>query len=161
MVNMQSKSLAFAWIAILIAQLGVLLYGLLAVLAPDILIGAFENFTGQSWSALLSTNPETAEYILLVVRLVGAYNIAFGVVAIPIVFFSFRKGEAWSWYALLFGSSAAYLSPMIFDQVVGVIGLFEILEYVFLALVYLALGVSARDVLKGRSGATDTQADRS
>jgi hypothetical protein len=101
---MGSRKVGVAWKVILIADLGVLVYGLIATLVPEVLSEGFESYTGQSLSALLSASPKTGEYILLLGRLVGAFTVAFAVAAIAIVLMSFRKGEVWSWYALLVGN---------------------------------------------------------
>jgi len=148
---MGTRSLGIAWKVILIADLGVLLYGIMAVFSPQIFAEGYQAYTGQSWSALYSISPKTAEYIFLLARLVGVFNIALGVVATLIVLMSFRKGETWSWYALLMGNTLGYLSPMTFDQIVGSIGIFEQLEIVLIVLVYVALGISAKDVLRRKT----------
>jgi len=146
--DLKFRLLNIAWIIILIGDLGVLLYGLVLAFMPDLLSEGFQTFTGQSWSLLLSASPKTAEYILLIGRLLGALNVAFAVVAISIVLTSFRKGETWSWYALLMGNTIGYVSPIVFDWTVGSIGVFEQLEMVFIILIYIALGISAKDILK-------------
>lgn len=131
----------------MIADLGVLLYGLMVIFVPSVLSEGFRVSTGQSWSTLLSVSPKTAEYLMLLWRLLGALNVAFAVVAIAIVLVSFRKGEAWSWYALLIGNTIGYCSPIAFDLTVGVVGVFEDLEIVLIVLTYIALGISAKEVL--------------
>jgi hypothetical protein len=70
----------------------------------------FKNYTDQSLSTLLSTNPKTGEYILLLDRLIGAFNMAIAVSAIAIVLTAFRRGEAWSWFALLACNTIGYIS---------------------------------------------------
>jgi hypothetical protein len=88
---------SIAWKIILIADLGVSLYGLLLALNPDdFLANGFQSVTGESWSALHSDSPETVEYISLLGRTLGGFNVAFGALAIFIVLKGFRKGEVWS-----------------------------------------------------------------
>jgi len=132
---------------ILIADACVLLYGLMAILMPEVLSDGFRTYTGQSLSAFLITNPKTAEYVLLLGRLLGAFNAAFALGVISIALMSFRKGEVWSWYALLITNTVGYLAPITFDWTIGSIGIFEQLEMVFIALIYAALGISAKDIL--------------
>jgi len=146
--DLGSRYTSIAWKVILIADLGVLLYGLMAVLSPEVLGEGFESYTGQSLSALLSTNSKIAEYLILLGRLVGAFNVAFAVGAIAIILASFRKGTTWSWITLLSINTIGYASPIVFDQIVGSVGIFEQLEIVFLLLIYLMLGISAKDFLK-------------
>jgi hypothetical protein len=143
--------LSIAWKIILIADLGVLLYGIMVVLVPDVLNEGFRISTGQNWATLVSTNPRTADYLLLLWRLLGALNVAFAVGAITVALTSFRRGEMWSWFALLIGNTIGYGSPIAFDLTVGAIGVFEELEIILLVLIYVALGISAKDVLSKKA----------
>lgn len=144
---MTSRTLGIAWKIVLIADLGVLAYGIMTLLDPGIFREGYRAYTGQDWSALAAMSPAAANYILLLARLTGGLNVAFAAAAIAIVATAFRRGETWSWYALLVSNSFAYLTPIVYDVVVGFIGFFERVEQVLLALVYLALVLSAKDVL--------------
>lgn len=144
---MRPKTLSIAWKVILIADLGVLVYGLTTLLNPGIFSDGYGTYTGQDWSVLASTSPATANYILLLARLTGGLNVAFASAAIAIVLTGFRRGEAWSWYALLVSNTFAYGSPMAYDVTVGSIGVFERIEQVFVLLVYVALAIAAKGVL--------------
>lgn len=57
----------------------------------------------------------------------------------------------WSWFALLIGNTIGYGSPIAFDLTVGAIGVFEELEIILLVLIYVALGISAKDVLSKKA----------
>ena len=46
---------------------------------------------------------------------------------------AFRRGEGWAWWALLVGNTLGFGAPMIYDQPVGEIGVFEVLEVVGIA----------------------------
>ena len=82
-----------AWILFLIVDVGFVLWGAGAAWAPDGLVGpggkailpaAFEGFSGGSWSALVSTSPLTASYMILLYRTYGFYNVAFGLTTVAI-----------------------------------------------------------------------------
>jgi hypothetical protein len=60
----------------------------------------------------------------------------------------FRRGERWAWFTLLGGNVIGFGVPMTYDQITGAIGFFEILEFVAIAAVLVALAISAR----GRAG---------
>ncbi len=113
----------------------------MAAVRPDQLIAGFESYTDLAWSEPESSR--TSGFILLLFRLLGAYNVAFAVLAIAIALTAFRRGERWAWWALLVGNTIAYGAPMIYDQIVGAIGVFEILEFFGIAAVYLALAFTA------------------
>lgn len=142
-VATRSAKRGYATIAIVVADLGVLMYGVLALLSPDQLVDGYEGYTDQPWSALGAANADTPDFILLLFRLLGAYNAAFAILAIAIAVTAFRRGERWAWWALLGGNTIAFLAPMTYDQIVGAIGPFEVLEFVALGAIYAALAVTA------------------
>ncbi len=141
-----------AWILIVIADVGILAWGAMAALAPErlpgpgsapILPAEYEGFTQHSWSELAGASPATAEFITILFRVYGAFNVAFGLLAISIAATAFRRGESWAWWALLIGNTIAFGSAMMYDRAVGAIGPLEMSEYVGLGAIYLALAVTA------------------
>ena len=138
----------FAWILILVADIGIAAWGAMAALAPEHLMGPrsmpiipaeYEGYTGNSWTELIGSSPKIAGFITILFRVYGAYNFAFGVLAIAIILYGFRRRERWAWWALLIGNTITFGSAIIFDRVVNAIGIFEMSEYLGLAIVYLAL----------------------
>jgi len=145
-----SRSLSIAWKIILVADLGVLVYGLMLVLDPYILGNGFQSYTGQSLAALSQGSPRTADYLLLIVRDLGGFNVAFATVTIGVVLTGFRRREPWAWYLLLAGNIVGYGGSILFDLTVRAIGVFEILEFGFAGLIFASLAVSAREILRLR-----------
>jgi hypothetical protein len=137
----------FAWLAIVIADAGLLAWGALTAVAPGCpgacMTAGFESFTKQPWSDLAARSLETSNFLLLLFRVFGAYNVAFGLLGIAVAATAFRRGEAWAWWALLVANTIAYGSAMTYDRMVGFIGPFEMLEYVCLAAVFAAAAVTA------------------
>jgi len=142
----------FAWVILLVADAGLLVWGLGAAAIPEHLLGpggvpilpaGYEGYTGGSWDRLVATSPETTGYIALVFRMYGIYIVAFGALAIAISATAFRLGERWAWWALLVGNTLAFVSAMMYDRIVGAIGPFEWSEYLGLALIYGSLAVTA------------------
>jgi len=147
-----------AWLIVVVADIGLLLWGAGAALMPGTLPGpssvailpaGFEGHTGGSWQQLTATSPETAAYITLVFRMYGIYIVAFSIMAIAIAANGFRRGERWAWWALLVGNSIAWISAMAYDQIVGAIGTFELTEYLGLALIYVSLAFTFRSTRGG------------
>jgi len=136
-----------AVIAICVGDLGLLAWGAMAALVPGCpgacMTKGYEHFTNQSWTDLSHGSPNTADFLMLVFRVYGAYIVAFGLVAITVALTAFRRGDAWAWWTLLVGNTIAYPSAMAYDLSVGFIGPFEALEYVGLAIIYLGLVVTA------------------
>jgi RsiW-degrading membrane proteinase PrsW (M82 family) len=142
----------FAWLAVLIADAGLLAWGAMAALAPDYLLGpgskpilaaGYEGFTGRSWQELMATAPTAAGFMVVLFRVYGAYIVGFGLLAIAVAATAFRHGDAWAWWALLVGNTIAFVSAMLYDWTVGAIGPFEMSEYLGLALIWGALAVTA------------------
>jgi hypothetical protein len=103
----------------------------------------FETFTGQSWAELTATSLATSNFLLLLFRVFGAYNVAFGLLGIAVAATAFRRGEVWAWWALLVANTIAYGSAMTYDRMVGFIGTNEMLEYICLGAAYAAFAVTA------------------
>jgi hypothetical protein len=43
-----------AWVVILVADVGITLYGVLAVATPSLLTAGYESYSGQSWTSLVA-----------------------------------------------------------------------------------------------------------
>ncbi len=147
-----------AWVLIVIADAGLLLWGAMAALAPERLLGpggapiltaGYEGFTGRRWSELAENS---RQFITVLFRLYGAFNVAVALLAIAITITAFRRGEGWAWWALLVGNTVAFGAAMTYDRIVGAIGPFEVLEYVGVAGIYAALAVTVPFLVIERPG---------
>jgi hypothetical protein len=154
-----------AWILIVLADAGILVWGAMAALAPEHLLGpggspilaaGYEGFTKLSWSDLVGTSPKTAEFAMVLFRVYGAYNVAFGLLAIAIAVTAFRRGDRWARWALLVGNTIAFGAAMTYDRTVGAIGPFEMTEYLGLGAVYIALALTASFLRARRTGRSVT-----
>ncbi len=147
-----------AWIFILIVDVGFIAWGAMAAASPEHLMGpggkailpaGYEGFSALSWPALAHTSPMTAGYMVVLYRMYGIYNVAFGVMASAVAVSAFRRGEGWAWWTLLAGNTLTLVSAMTYDRTVNAIGPFEVSEYFGLALVWGALAVTAPFVRHG------------
>jgi len=134
---------------ILVADAGIVLYGVLAVATPSLLTAGYERYSGTSWTAVVAQAPATAAYLLLVYRMVGGLNVALGITLMAIIVGPFRRGERWAWFTILGGNMLGFGVPMTYDQMTGAIGFFEIIEFVALAAVLVALALC---VPRGKAG---------
>jgi hypothetical protein len=148
-----------AWLVMVIADAGLLAWGMMAALAPEHLLGpgsapiltaGYERFTKSSWSELTRTSPMTTAFMTVLFRVYGAYIVAFGLLAIAVAATAFRRGDGWAWWALLVGNTIAFGAAMTYDWTVSAIGPFELTEYLGLALVWGALAVTAPFRAAGR-----------
>jgi hypothetical protein len=76
--------------------------------------------------------------------------VVFGIMGTAITVTAFRRGESWAWWTLLVANTIALAAAMRYDWIVNAIGPFELTEYVGLAMVYVALGMTAPSV-RGRA----------
>jgi hypothetical protein len=141
-----------ASVLILIVDVGLIAWGLMAAAWPDRLLGpggtpiltaGYEGFSKASWSDLTSTAPMTAKYIEIVFRMYGVFNVAFGLMAAAVAVTAFRRGDLWAWWALLVGHTITLVAAMRYDWIVNAIGPFELTEYLGLAMTYGALALTA------------------
>jgi hypothetical protein len=144
------------WLLIVVADAGILLWGAMAALAPEHLLGpggapilpaGYEGFSRGSWSEL---GPAARGFMEVLFRAYGAYNVAFGLLAIAVAATAFRRGDRWAWWALLVGNTIAFGAAMTYDRTVNAIGPFELSEYLGLTLIYAALIVTAPFLAAGR-----------
>ena len=154
-INSISRRRKLALVLILVTDIGFIAWGGMAALLPEHLLGPgsvpivhaeYEGFTGLSWSALTATTPAVADFMTILFRVYGAYNVAFGIMAVLIAITAFRRGERWAWWALLIGNTITLVSAIIFDRVVKAIGIFEMSEYLGLLIVYIGLALTFRFV---------------
>lgn len=145
---MKSRSVSIAWKIMMVPNFAVLLFGLVFTFIADAMLSSgFESFTGQSWSALVSASPKTVDWILLTAgRMFGVHILVMTVLLFAITLTSFRRGERWSWYALLISYTLGMTLDIVAVYIMGLIPLVFI-DIVVLLLVYTTLGISAKDIL--------------
>ena len=139
---------------ILIVDGGFIAWGGMAAAFPNYLSGpggkpilpaGYEGFTGLSWAEIATTSPATADYMELLFRMYGMFNLVFGLITVAIAVTAFRRGERWAWWTILVGNVIALISAMTYDRTVRAIGPFEVSEYVGLALIFIALAITWAD----------------
>lgn len=153
------KRAMIALILILIVDIGYLAWGGMAALAPEHLLGPrsvpiiaaeYQSFTGHSWSELASASPIMCEFVTVIYRAYGAYNVVFGLMAGAIAITAFRRGDRWAWWAVLIGHTIALGAAIKFDLTMKAIGPFEMTEYLGMAMIYTAL-IITRSQLRRKS----------
>jgi len=112
-----------------IAEAGLVLYGMLALIRPNLLM--------ESFSASVYQFPAEATvaigYILGLFRLLGFLNLILGSAGLFFLWRYQATRETWLCYGVAALSILSYLGPIIFDNTVGQIGFFEVIEHVIFA----------------------------
>jgi len=114
------------------ANLGLVLYGLLALLNPQFLTDTFSThvfrFPPDASGALI--------YLAALYRLLGFFNLLVGSLGLFLLWRHWRTPQPWVRLTAISLSLLAYLAPIIFDNTVGSIGIFEVIEHIlFVAMV--------------------------
>jgi len=114
------------------ANLGLILYGLLALLNPQILTDSFSarvyQFPPDASAALA--------YLAALYRLLGFFNLLTGGLGVWLLWQNWRNPRPWLERTVITVSLLAYLAPVIFDNTVGYVGFFEILEHLLFAAMF-------------------------
>ena len=122
----------------LAANIGLVLYGALTLTRPGILLEPFLlNIYRFPQEATRATG-----YLAALFRLLGYFNILPGMIGLLLLGRMRISGEKWIIRIVIITTACAYLGPIVFDNTVGRIGFFEIIEHVLFGLVLL-LGILA------------------
>lgn len=113
------------------AGLGIIAYGLLALLNPDILLDSFSRHVYRFPIA-------TADYLSALFRLLGFFNLVLGVFGLILLRQYGIRRQTWILQVAIACPFLAYLGPIIFDNTVGNIGAFEIVEHILFAAMILS-----------------------
>jgi hypothetical protein len=93
------KSIQISFIILLIMTILALVYGLLAVIKPDLFVASsFQLYTEQSWNDYLGASPVLANYMLILERMAGGMGFAVSIAGLFVLITVFRKVEKWAWF---------------------------------------------------------------
>jgi hypothetical protein len=124
-VNDSPKSRLF-FITYGAANLGLVLYGLLALIKPGILLETFSLYVYEF--PVEATLP--VAYLAALFRLLGFFNLLLGGLGIALLWQYHRNRRRWIFLTVMSSSLFAYLAPIVFDNTIGHIGFFELLEHI-------------------------------
>lgn len=116
------------------ANLSLILYGTLALLTPKILLEPFSvhvyRFPDDATRAIT--------YLAAMFSLLGFFNLILGTLGLLILRRFRVTGQEWHLKIVIFSTAIAYVGPIVFDNTVGSIGIFEIVEHIlFVSVVIL------------------------
>jgi multisubunit Na+/H+ antiporter MnhC subunit len=109
-----------------VANIGLILYGIIALIQPGILLEPFFMHVYQFPSE--ATNAIT--YLAGLYRLIGYLNRIPGILGLVILHRYLSTRQTWNLKFVIAATSFSYLGPIVFDNTLGRIGFFEILEQV-------------------------------
>ena len=127
---MKSRIFFITYIA---ANMGLILYGIIALIQPEVLLKPFLTHVYRFPPE--ATNATT--YLSGLFRLVGYFNIIPGVVGLLILYRYWDTRHSWHLKIVIASTIMSYLGPVVFDNTVGTIGFFEILEHIILVMILI------------------------
>lgn len=111
-----------------IANAGLILYGSFALWAGLLMSSFSQNvyqFPVDAFSAI--------SYLSGLFRLLGFLNLLLGIIGSLLLWRYQMSREYWLFWSASVVPTLSYLGPIIFDNIVGTIGLFEIIEHIIFA----------------------------
>jgi hypothetical protein len=122
----------FFFIAYGLANLGLVLYGLLALFQPGILLEPFSLYVYEFPIEAAGA----VRYLAALFRLLGAFNLLLGGLGLSLLWQHRLNQQKWILFTVMASSLLSYIAPIVFDNTVGHIGFFEILEHtLFVAMI--------------------------
>ncbi|MFW9767207.1 MAG: hypothetical protein ACFFF9_14680 [Candidatus Thorarchaeota archaeon] len=138
-MTLQNSLARYHRVVLYVTTLGLAVYGVMAMINPEVLAAGFHTFTDQDWLLFQTGNSVVAAYIVLLWRLIGIFNLMAGVVLSFIVWKWLKFGNSWSWITLFTGTILAYLGPIITDLTVQSIEIFEVIEFALFGLFLITM----------------------
>lgn len=124
------------------ANLSLVAYGAFAILMPSILLDPFTRHVYQ----FPVEAARAVDYLAALFRLLGFFNLVLGILNL-LLLWRFTVGpQTWLLRMVIASSLLSYVGPIVFDNTVGSIGFFEILEHIL----FVAMLVSGLIVLGSR-----------
>lgn len=117
-----------------IANVGLVLYGLLVLLNPTFL---FESFSVHVYQFPAGATLGV-RYLLALFRLLGLFNLMLGGIGLFLLWRYRIRHEVWLIYTVMAITIVSYLGPIILDDTVGHIGFFEIIEHIIFVIMLIA-----------------------
>ncbi len=142
MVNLRPQMrFRFFFLITLIANVSLVFYGALVLVMPSILLEPFMlrvyQFPANAAGAIA--------YFAALFRLLGFFNIIPGMLGLLLLRRLALSRETWTRRVVIVSTVLAYLGPIVFDNTVGNIGFFEIVEHILFALVIIFGVIMWRD----------------
>lgn len=100
---MQTKSLRIGELFMSIQAYYALVLSLAWIFVTDMMfVSIFAGYTGQTLADAITGGSKAAELWLITQRMIGAMLLPVSILMVFISLNSYKKGEKWSWFALLF-----------------------------------------------------------
>ncbi len=129
------------FIAYAAGNLSLVMYGFLALIRPSILLDPFSLHVYQFPDGA----SRAVTYLAALFRLLGFFNLIVGLLGLLLLLRYRISRQTWILRLVMASSLLAYLGPIVFDNTVGSIGFFEMIEHILFVAMVLSGIVMLRD----------------
>jgi hypothetical protein len=112
-----------------------------------VFVSDFAGYKGQSYAEYLAVAPAYAEMYIITKKLMGAMIAVSSILMILVNHYSYRKGERWSWYALLVAGALLWGTLIGYRFLIGYLVPSIVTFVVGAALWIVGITLPARDIL--------------
>ena len=120
-----------------------------SIINPLFTNGAFEGYTGQSWSEFAEQQPEQAALYQHLSRAGDLYWLVGAVICLFVILASYRKGEKWAWTAILTAGALAHGGTIVFGAIFSdPLGI--TLGIISMCVLLVALLIPAKEIWKAK-----------
>jgi len=147
---MQKSKIEIGSFLILFMSMYILVMSILWIFLTEIMfVSDFAYVTGYQFSE----HPDTvlSGFYIITKKLIGFILLANGFMILLINQKSYRKGEKWSWYAILIGGGISWGTFIGYKIFIGYIGLSMITFAIGAILLVIGLGFPAKEILRRSS----------
>ena len=156
-MDTQAKSFKIGTVVMHIMAVYALVVGLLWIFITEIVfVSDFAFYTGQTYADYLLTDPQYAKIYIIAKKLIGIQIVSTSILMMYVAQRCYKKGQKWSWYALLFAGIITWGSLLGYKVVIGYFKLSSSSLTFIVGAVLLAIGLAlpAKAILgqKSKSG---------
>jgi hypothetical protein len=119
-MNTQEKSVRIGGVVMHIMAIYALVVALLWIFITEIVfVSDFAAYTGQTYADYLVSDPRYAQIYIITKKLLGVQILSTSILMIFVTQRCYKKGEKWSWYALLLAGIVTWGSLLGYKVVIG------------------------------------------
>jgi hypothetical protein len=153
LMNAQEKSIKTGGVVMHVMAVFALITALAWIFITEILfVSDFAAYTGQTYADYLSSSPQYARIYMITKKLLGVQILSTSILMIFVTQRSYKKGEKWSWYALLLAGIVTWGSLLGYKVLIGYFKLSSSSMTFIVGAILLAIGLAlpAKAILGGK-----------
>ena len=119
-MNKQERSVRIGGVVMHVMAVYALVVALLWIFITEIMfVSDFAAYTGQTYADYLSSGPEFARIYMITKKLLGIQMVSTSILMIFVAQRCYKKGDKWSWYAMLLSGIVTWGSLLGYKVVIG------------------------------------------